>query len=290
MSNYDRKYVKILGINVTSTSADRVLSLVRSRIKENKKFYIVTPNPEIVLAAQKDLKLAMTLNKASISLVDGVGLSQASKFLTLPAPRFTLMRLVICLIQGFAVGLATFFAKNWLYSELAPIKGRRMFLDLIRLANKKGWKVFFLGGRSDEASEAARKLKQSYKKIRIGSSAGPILNRGAEPLTSDEVIEEKRVVKQINDYQPDLLFIGMEAPKQEKWLGKWLPKLNVGGAMVVGGTFRYIAGYSPLPPKWLANSGLEWIWRLLTEPYRLRRIINAWPVFPVKVFLYKMRN
>jgi N-acetylglucosaminyldiphosphoundecaprenol N-acetyl-beta-D-mannosaminyltransferase len=58
--------------------------------------------------------------------------------------------------------------------------------------------------------------------------------------------------------------------------------------MAVGGTFRYIAGMSKLPPKWMENFGLEWVWRLITEPKRFSRIFNAFPIFPLRIFWFKI--
>jgi N-acetylglucosaminyldiphosphoundecaprenol N-acetyl-beta-D-mannosaminyltransferase len=96
------------------------------------------------------------------------------------------------------------------------------------------------------------------------------------------------VVRQINTFKPQLLFVAFGNPKQEIWIHNNLPKLNVGGAMAVGGAFRYVAGISKLPPKWMAACGLEWLWRLITEPKRISRILNAVIVFPLKIILYKL--
>jgi N-acetylglucosaminyldiphosphoundecaprenol N-acetyl-beta-D-mannosaminyltransferase len=82
--------------------------------------------------------------------------------------------------------------------------------------------------------------------------------------------------------------VAFNNPKQEIWIYKNLKSLTVGGAMAVGGTFRYIAGLSKLPSAWMEKAGLEWLYRLITEPYRLRRVLNAFPVFPLRVFLYKV--
>ena len=94
----------------------------------------------------------------------------------------------------------------------------------------------------------------------------------------------------INKFMPHLLFVAFNNPKQEIWIRRNLPKLKVKGAMAVGGTFRYNAGLSELPPNWMESLGLEWAWRLITEPYRLKRIVNAVVVFPYKVFLYKVKS
>ncbi|MEK7550393.1 MAG: WecB/TagA/CpsF family glycosyltransferase, partial [Patescibacteria group bacterium] len=74
------------------------------------------------------------------------------------------------------------------------------------------------------------------------------------------------------------------------WIYKNLSKLNIGGAMAVGGTFRYLSGFSKLPPKWMEKLGLEWVWRFLTEPKRIFRIFNAFPLFPIRVWIHKLKT
>jgi len=254
----DRKQGQILNIELSSTSKLRVLSFVRDSISHKSKFLIVTPNPEIILEAQEDKKLAKILNSADLALPDGVGLVLSAKILGFPA--------------------------------LNLIKGREMFLDLAKLANKKHWKIFLLGGRKDEAEAAAEILSRSLKGVKIAYSAGPELNQAGEPTTLKDRELEKDIVAQINNFAPQILFIGFGAPKQEKWTAKWYRKLNVGGAMVVGGTFNYISGRASLPPKWMENYGLEWLWRLITQPWRIVRIFKATVVFPIKVFLYKLKQ
>ena len=288
--NNIRKYGNILGIDIDSTTAPRVLAMVRAHIATGRKFYIVTPNPEIVLKAQKDNKLKEVINKASISLPDGIAIIHADKFLKMTAPKSKIIRWLICLIQGLFVGLTTFSNKKWLFSDLKLIKGRDVFMDLMHLANKKGWRVFFLGGKENEAELSAKNLEKSLKRVKLQFFAGPLLNFKGEPQTPEEEKIETEAVQKINSFKPHLLFVAFEAPKQEKWVFRWFPKLNIGGAMVVGGTFRYIAGKAPLPPKWTEESSLEWLWRLWTEPWRIRRIFNAIIIFPLKVFLYKLRS
>lgn len=85
------------------------------------------------------------------------------------------------------------------------------------------------------------------------------------------------------------MFVAFGAPKQEKWLAKWLPKLNVKGAMVVGGAIDFYAGRAKTPPNVVATFGLEWAYRLIREPWRVRRVFNAISVFPLQVFKYKLK-
>ena len=265
-----------------------MLTLVRSRLASKRKFYIVTPNPEIVLKAVSDKRLAKIINSADLAIADGVGLVQAAKFLSMASPKNSFLKIPFCFFQGLWVGLATFLDKDWLFRELRPIKGREMFLELVRLANKKGWRVFLLGGEHGEAEETAKKLQRSYKAVTFAWREGPIFDKEGLAISAAGLNEEKEAVYAINEFQPELLFVALETPKQEKWVSRWLPKLSIGGAMVVGGAFRYIAGQAPLPPKWMEEVGLEWVWRLITEPWRIGRVLNAWPIFPLRVFLYKI--
>ena len=278
-------------IEISSTQRDRVLRFVHSRLAnldKDKPFLIVTPNPEIVSLASKDKKLTKIINSADFTLPDGIGLAQAAKFLQLGSPKNRILRTFVLLGQGIIIGLATFFNKNWLFSSLELIKGRDFFLELMRLANKKSWRVFFLGGKDKVAEEAAEFLQKTLKKVNIAYAAGPMLNEAATPVSEEDSMLEKSLVEKINLFQPQLLFVGFGAPKQEKWLDKWLPKLKVGGAMTVGGTFDYISGHAKLPPAWMENLGLEWVWRLITQPFRIKRILTAFPIFPIKVFFYKL--
>lgn len=247
-----RKIGNILGVNVNSTQKNKVLVNIRDLLARKRKFYIVTPNPEIILKAQEDKNLMSALNRATISIPDGVGLKLANP-------------------------------------SLKIIKGRDLFMSLISLANKKSWRVFLLGGKGEEAQTTAEKLKLSYKKIKLEYASGPILDNEAKPILESDIVIQNDVVARINNFQPRLLFVAFGAPKQEKWINEWLPKLNIGGAMVVGGTFSYISDTNRIPPKWVERCGLEWLWRLITQPWRIGRIFKAVIIFPLKVFWSKTR-
>lgn len=263
-NEFAHKYANILGINVLSTSRVKLLASLRNRLAYNinhgydDPFYITTPNPEQIVMSESDLELRKALNGSDFAVPDGIGLKFACKYL---------------------------YGK-----DLTIIKGRKLFADLISLANKKRWKVFFLGGEGDEAEKAAEKLRLSYKGIKIETFRGPVLDKNGEPVSENDIQLYKDSLERINKFAPVLLFVAFGNPKQEKWVVNNLSHLRVGGAMTVGGSFRYAAGISKLPPKWMEETGLEWIWRLLTEPSRFARIFNAWPVFPVKVWMSKIRS
>jgi len=280
----------IMGINVNSTSTSEVLARVNDLISHNRRFYIVTPNPELILMSQTDQKLKKALNGSDISIPDAIGLSQAAKYLSLKLPKNILLKYPVAFVQGILVGAATFFAPKWLTAEVKPFKGRVLFMDLIDLARKNNWKVFLLGGLDSEAEIASSKLKLKYKNLNIGYNGGPRLDKKAEPISENDRKIEAEVITQINKFAPRLVFVAFGNPRQEIWISKNLSKLNISGVMAVGGSLRYIAGMSKLPPKWMAAIGLEWLWRLSCEPKRFGRIFRAVIVFPFKVFLFKLRN
>lgn len=252
--NLDRKIGQIMEINVNSTKLAEVLTCVEEFVSHSRKFYIVTPNPELILMAQSNKSLKDSLNAADISVPDGVGLKIANP-------------------------------------DLKIIKGRELFLELIKLAVKKKWKVFLLGGLGDEAAIAKLKIENSMEnekwKMEIKSASGPKLSNDAKPITKEDERLEKEVINQINTFNPELLFVAFGNPKQEIWIHDNISRIKIGGAMCIGGTLRYVAGLSKLPPEFVSSIGLEWLWRLFTEPKRIGRIFRAVVVFPIKYLISK---
>jgi N-acetylglucosaminyldiphosphoundecaprenol N-acetyl-beta-D-mannosaminyltransferase len=256
------KHGKILDVYLTSTSLEKVLRFFDSRLTrfstENKsipKVFVVTPNPELVNMCQSDGALLKIVNSATLAPIDGVGLTFAWRFL----------------------GLA---------GRPQRIKGRVLFYELIKLANQKGWRVFFLGDKTVKTTKTV--LSRNFKRVLIEAEEGPWLDTDANPLNSQERKKESEVVTRINAFGPHILFVGFGVPKQEKWVYKWLPKLNVGSAMVLGGTFDYFAGKAVLPPNWMEKLGLEWLWRLTRQPWRVPRILSAVVAFPLRVLASKI--
>lgn len=253
-----QKHEKILGVRVNSTSTASVLRKVSAHLAKKTKFFVVTPNPEIVLASQADPLLRKILNSANLSLPDGVGLKFANLILN--------------------------------SRSLKTIHGRKVFNEILSLANKKSWKIFLLGGENWVNQKAVLFLREKFPKINISGAGGPNLDKDAVPVSERDIEVVKETIDRINRFGPDILFVGLGAPKQEKFIYKWLPKLNVRGAMVIGGALDYLAGKYPLPPKFMENLELEWLWRLITQPWRVVRIIKATLVFLFVVVLAKFKR
>ena len=211
---------------------------------------MVTPNPEIVMLARGDTVLSSILNSAEFSLPDGVGLIWASRWQAM--------------WNSFAGPAGSF-----------PITSRVSGVDimekLVELASKRGWKVFLLGGKDDVAEAATKKLISKYPKLRVQFAPGPIMNLDGVPVNEAEVKKEQWVIARINEFMPHLLFVGLGFPKQEKWSARNKEKLKANGIMVVGGSFDFISGRVPRAPKFMREVGLEWLFRLVIQPWRIKR-------------------
>lgn len=287
-----KKKALILGINVDIITRDEAVEvafdLAATGKGKSRKALIVTPNPEIVVAAQQDASLAKILNRAELSLADGIGLVAAAKFLSLKSPKNPLIRLFYLTAAGLRTGWAVLFDRKFLDVLPEPVPGRVLMRDLSAESARRGLKVFILGGKPGVAQKAAAKMRQSFPRLNIASHSGPWLNQLGRPTSKADEKKEKEAVAAVNRFAPDLLFVGFGPPKQEKWLARNLSRLEVGAAMTVGGAFDYLA--SGQPPDFLARAGVEWLWRLARQPWRAKRVATAVLVFPLQVYLWRLKN
>jgi len=231
--------VKIDFLTLVSTSEKQLLVYLQARISRGQKTFIITPNPEFFVFARHHPWFKACLDKADLAIPDGVGLVWASRFLNRP-------------IKG-------------------KIAGTDLLAGLCQVASKKGWQVAFIGGEKEVAQKTLSVLKKRYPGLQGWAETGPelVLKNGQWTPTSQRRIDE--VIKEINAKKPDLLFVAMGMGKQEKFLADNWPKLQVKSAMGVGGAFDYLSGNLPRAPKWLRRIGLEWLYRLLRQPWRWKR-------------------
>ncbi|MDP3740702.1 MAG: WecB/TagA/CpsF family glycosyltransferase [bacterium] len=242
----------VLGVQINTEPKHEILELLDARLDSNISTFIVTPYSESLVAAQKDQEFRRILNAADFSLPDGYGVILASKFLT--SPRASPI------------------------SERVP--GREFFWDLCALAERRGESVFLLGGYGDTPELVTKKLKEKFPNLKIAGIYNklsfPRKRESRETLDSgSEAGMTEKVINIINSSNASFLFVALGPITQEKWIYNNLSKLRVKLVMGVGGTFDYIAGKKPLPPRFLASWGLEWLWRLATQPRRFWRITKG---------------
>lgn len=127
-----------------------------------------------------------------------------------------------------------------------------------------GGRIFYLGGRNGVSRMMAEKYGGEYDSGAVDIKS-QISNPKKQTMINDQII------KKINNYKPDLLLVAYGAPWQEKWIYRHLDKIEAKVVMGVGGTLDYLTGISKVPPNWISGAGLEWLWRLVHEPWRWRR-------------------
>lgn len=290
----ERKIVPILEIPMDSTRKSKVLSdILRSlSFEAGRKLFIITPNPEILVAAAKDANYASILQSASLSLPDGIGVIMAQKYISAPISNIAGWRFADMFKVGMKIGLSVFFNRNWLFAEGEVVPGRVIFEELVSVAARKGWRVCLLGGKPGVAQKAAEHFVQLANhqggKLAICAETGPWLNKVGEPVDKAQAKAEQECIARINKFKPHLLFVAFGHPKQEFWVHKHLSNLNVRVIMVVGGAFDYAAGIVPGVPQGVSTAGFEWLWRLVAQPWRAKRIATALFVFPWLIFLSRV--
>ncbi|MCX7885309.1 MAG: WecB/TagA/CpsF family glycosyltransferase [Caloramator sp.] len=156
------------------------------------------------------------------------------------------------------------------------IKNRVTGIDLMqnicKKASENGYSIFLLGAKPGVAEKASKILIEKYNGIKIvGVKDGYFKN-------DDEAIEEIKRAK------PDILFVAMGSPKQEYWIKKNINNLKVPLCMGIGGSLDVICGNIKRAPNWMCSLGLEWLYRLIKEPWRFKRM-KVLPVFLFKVIM-----
>ena len=186
-----------------------------------------------------------------------------------------LRRADLCVPDG--VGLL--WASCHLGSPIAErVTGSDGLPMIARQAAQAGWRIFFLGAAEGVAQQAAQILSERYPGLLVaGAHSG-----------SPAAAEEDAIVEQVNASGADILFVAYGAPEQDKWIARNLPRLNVALAMGVGGAFDFIAGSVPRAPRWMRARGLEWLYRLLRQPWRFKRMLRL-PRFVIAVLLEARR-
>jgi N-acetylglucosaminyldiphosphoundecaprenol N-acetyl-beta-D-mannosaminyltransferase len=226
--------INLLGVLINNQSRKEVLEKVAQMATDNQKHYIVTPNPEFVVLAEKDAEFRDILNGADLSVPDGIGLIWASRLL---------------------------YGQGGLRER---ITGVDLMVDICQMAVEKNWAVFLLGAKEGVAQKCAEKLKEKYGLRVLGTHSG-----WADQ--SEDEVNRQIINRKIGRRECHFVFVAYGAGKQEKWIKRNLGKIPVKVAMGVGGSFDFLSGEVGRAPKLIRRLGLEWLWRLISQPWRWRR-------------------
>lgn len=247
--------MNILGVKVDNFTKQETLNKISEFLFSNKSHKIFTPNPEMLVDAQKDQYFREILNSGDLNVCDGFGLS--------------------------------------LVSGIKRYPGIDLMLDICNLAQEKNKSIFLLGsGDFEIIKETAEVLQKKIPKIKIvGFHPGNKIKSNFENNRKVLIYNKEENDDLIDDIillAPDILFVGFGHGKQEKWIDENiadLPSLKI--VMGVGGSFDFISGKIKRAPKFLRQIGLEWLYRLIKQPSRINRIFKATFIFIFKVLANK---
>ena len=235
----------ILGIEVTDAKRDTVLQYITRSLEDtDESYYIVTPNPEMIVYAKKNTLFKKILNQAQIALPDGVGVTVAARVLG-----------------------------NGLKER---VSGTDLMETLCAQVAKKPITVGFLGGKDRIAEKTAECLIQKYpglKVVFVAEEWEGLANGRWQMANSNESKHEREAISHMPYVisEIDILFVAFGFPKQELWMAEHVGKIPVRIMMGVGGAFDYLSGRVPRAPLFLRTIGFEWLFRLIVQPWRWRR-------------------
>ncbi len=230
-----------MDVPINKVTMEEATKQVVQYLKGSGQHTVFTPNPEIIMDAQKDQAFMEILQKADLVVADGIGVVIASKILK--GPRLP-----------------------------ERVGGFDLMQNVLREIKDQDINIYFLGSQPGVAKEAAKNMRVKYPNIKIvGTRDGYF-----------KAEDEKKIIEEIKSLKVDLLLVGLGAPRQEKWINANLEALGVKVAVGVGGSLDVMAGVVKRAPQMYQKLGLEWFYRLVTNPKRAKRMMNL-PVFGVKI-------
>jgi N-acetylglucosaminyldiphosphoundecaprenol N-acetyl-beta-D-mannosaminyltransferase len=249
--NYSTR-VNICGVQVDKYSFDEVIEIIAEHaLSASSPEFVVTPNAQHIVTLQQDQYFQKIYLNAFLSVPDGVPLLWAAKLLNTP-------------LSG-------------------RVNGTDLFEKLCKISAEKGLKIFLLGGRPGAAEKAACTLKNQYPDLKIAGTYCPPY--GFE----SSLIELQKINSAVTEASPDILFVGLGAPKQEYWIYENYQNLNVPISIGIGVSFEFVSGMVKRAPLLMQKLGLEWLFRLISEPKRLwRRYVIGNLAFLILVLRHKL--
>jgi len=272
----DVSTVELLGVrfhNVTRSEAARAITRLA---QTSRRAYVVKPYSEFMPRAARDRAVREMLSGAHLCLADGVGILWAAHYLSLRGGAVSgLWQLPLSLASlAFNPGAIRHPLKE-------NMSGVDMTWNMLAELDNVGASVFLLGGTDQELRGTREQIQAKFARLRIvGARRGYFETSGPE---------NEAVIAEINAASPQALLVAMGFPTQERWIAENINRLNVNVAVAEGGSFSFISGATRRAPAWMRGAGLEWLFRLVRQPWRLRRQL-ALPPFVWLVVKERLRS
>jgi N-acetylglucosaminyldiphosphoundecaprenol N-acetyl-beta-D-mannosaminyltransferase len=231
----------VLGVGVHAINIPMAIELVDSEVQGDSKGYICVTGVHGIIEAQSDSNFKNILNSAFLNVPDGMPTVWLGK------------------IQGF--------------SRMNRVYGPDLMLEVCKMSEQKGYTHFLYGGNKGIAEELKEKLISVFPGIKILGTFTP-------PFRPLNLEEEANLIDTVSKLKPDIFWVGISTPKQEKFMAEYINKLDTKLMIGVGAAFDIHAGRKKDAPNWIKQIGLQWLHRFFQEPRRLwkRYLINN-PLF-----------
>ena len=229
-----------------------VMSCSLDQINFSTRCIINTVNQYSYVIAEKDAEFKEALRRSDVLIPDGIGIVVAVRLVS--------------------------------NNVIKKITGSDLHEYFLKKLNMESGSCFYLGSTPETLTLIENKINREYPNIKLETYSPPFKDKFSED-------ENNKIINLINDFKPDVLFVGMTAPKQEKWTYLHKSRLNVDVICSIGAVFDFYAGTVKRPSKFWQDLGLEWFIRLLNEPRRLfKRYIVYGPVFLLLLFKHKYKR
>ena len=236
----------VLGVGISAINLDSATALVAWALEERTKGYICVTGVHGVTEAQEDALFRRILNRAFLNTPDGMPMVWMARW------------------QGFG--------------DVTRVYGPDLMLRVCQLSVERGFTHFFYGGAPGVAEALKQRLESKFPGLRVVGTYTP-------PFRALSEEEERELAQRVTALKPDIFWVGLSTPKQEKFMAQYWDKLDATIFVGVGAAFDFHAGRVRQAPFWMQRSGLEWLFRLACEPRRLwKRYLKNNPLFVLRSF------
>lgn len=247
MSAHTHERVNILGVGISAINMHQALDTLAGWIERRAREYVVVCPVHTVMLCQQDPSLRAIVNQAGLVTPDGIPLVLLSRWMG--------------------------------YKHVQRVYGPDLMLAMSNLASKEGYRQFYFGGSEGIPERVAEALVRRFPGLQVAGTLSP-------PFRDLTAEEESELAERINTARPDVVWVALGSPKQDFWIARFRAILDVPVLIGVGAAFDFLSGHVPQAPVWMQRVGLEWLFRLGTEPRRLwRRYLVHNPQFVLAVLL-----
>ena len=236
--------VGVLGVLFSVVNLPRALATIRGWVAQGQPNYVCVTPAHGVMDARRDPELLMVLNRSGLTTPDGMS--------------------IVWLLRLLG------------HRGVERVYGPELMLALCGESVDAGWRHFFYGGGDGVGERLAARLGELFPGLRIAGTFTP-------PFRQLTVEEDEEVVSLIRASGADVVWVGLGTPKQERWMADHVGRVGAPVLVGVGAAFDFLSGIKPQAPGWMGRSGLEWLFRLATEPRRLWRRYAEYPRFALLV-------